>query len=484
MPGPRHAARLRHEGANGFSSIVSAVFQTPTSLADGQSWRGASAEWREESAIHPIRWPVVVCRSDHQQSCAIPTRPLALYSLQTPMAVVPGVRLGPYEESAPSLARAAWERYTEATDTRLRRTVAIKVLRLNRSTIPSASGGFCRRPEQPRPSIIPTSSRSTTIGEHAGVEFIVMEHLPGKTLEDHIARGPVAPAKVLGYAIQIASALSAAHRAGIVHRDLKPANVIVTEQGSVKVLDFGLAKMRAVAGDATTDALTQEGMILGTLQYMAPEQLEGKEADARTDIFAFGALVYEMATGRKAFEGKSQASVIAAILEGEPAPISTLQPLVPAELDRLVATCLAKDPNERWQNTTDLARELKSIAGRGSISGTSAPSAKAIRFSERLGWIAAVLAVAVMAGWVGFRIAGAKRVAAQTQRLTMPLTVGQFLGSPFMVLSRDGTRVSIQAFRPAPIRACICAGLIDSKPPRSQARRALSCHSCHPTNSG
>ena len=355
------------------------------------------------------------------------------------MAVVPGVRLGPYE-IGPLLSAGGMGEVYKATDTRLRRTVAIKVLRAQSLDDPERKRRFLHEARAASALNHPNIITVHEIGEHEGVEFIVMEHPSGRTLEDHIARGALTPAKVLDYAIQIASALSAAHRPGIVHRDVKPANVIVTDQGSVKVLDFGLAKVRSLGTDATTEALTQEGMILGTLQYMAPEQLEGKEADARTDIFAFGALVYEMATGRKAFEGKSQASVIAAILEGEPTPISALQPVMPAELDRVVAACLAKDPDERWQSMSDLTRELKWIAAGRSISGTSAPSSTAAGFSERLGWIAAVLAVALIAGRVGFRVAGAKERPA-LQRLSIALPAGHFLQSVVIALSRDGTQL-------------------------------------------
>jgi serine/threonine protein kinase len=187
-----------------------------------------------------------------------------------------------------------------------------------------------------------------------------MECLEGQTLAERLKKGPLPLEQVLQYAIQITDALDTAHRHHVIHRDLKPGNIMLTKSG-VKLLDFGLAKMRtadAVAGmtalPTQTTPLTGEGTILGTLQYMAPEQLEGKEADARTDIFALGAMIHEMVTGRKAFEEGSQASLIAAILERDPPLISTLQPLTPPALDRVVQTCLAKEPDARWQNAHDI----------------------------------------------------------------------------------------------------------------------------------
>src|SRR5271169_467272 len=195
-----------------------------------------------------------------------------------------------------------------------------------------------------------------------------MEYLEGETLAQRLIKGPLPLNQVLQYAIEIADALDKAHRKGITHRDLKPGNIMLTKTGT-KLLDFGLAKLQQEAAPATpfsqlptvAQAVTAQGTILGTLQYMAPEQVEGKtdQIDARSDIFAFGAVVYEMATGRKAFEGTSQASLIAKILETDPPPMSTLQPMTPPALDRVVKTCLAKDPDDRWQTARDLVRELK-----------------------------------------------------------------------------------------------------------------------------
>jgi hypothetical protein len=217
-----------------------------------------------------------------------------------------------------------------------------------------------------------------------------MEYLEGETLAHRLKKGPLPPEQVLQYAIQITDALDTAHKHGVIHRDLKPGNIMLTKTG-VKLLDFGLAKVReaeAVAGVTAvatqTAPLTGEGTILGTLQYMAPEQLEGKEADARTDIFALGTVIYEMATGLKAFEGRSQASLISAIMSAEPPAITMLRSMSPPALDHVVWTCMAKDPDARWQTAHDVLVELKWITA------AAAPQAAAgggtrIRNWERLG---------------------------------------------------------------------------------------------------
>src|SRR4029453_11040054 len=197
------------------------------------------------------------------------------------------------------------------------------------------------------------------VGRDGDVDYLVMELLEGETLSERLAKGPLSLEQTLRYGQEIADALDKAHRQGIVHRDLKPGNVMLTKSG-VKLLDFGLAKAMApppspssLTALPTQQGLTQEGTILGTFQYMAPEQLESKEADARTDIFALGAVLYEMATGRKAFSGTSQASLISSIMTADPPPISTIQPLAPQAFDRIVRKCLAKDPEDRWQSAAD-----------------------------------------------------------------------------------------------------------------------------------
>ena len=260
----------------------------------------------------------------------------------------------------------------QAEDTRLGRSVAIKFLPEELSDDPRALDRFEREARAASALNHPNICTVYEVDEHEGARFIAMEYVLGKSLDQLIAPSGLPVHEVLNYAAQIADALAKAHSAGIVHRDLKPSNIMVSQDGLLKLLDFGLVKMSAAqpAVDLTAqppDApLTVEGTILGTLQYMAPEQLEGREADSRTDIFAFGAVIYEMATGRKAFEGKSQASLIAAILEREPPPISSVGPLCASALDRLVATCLAKKPDDRWQSARDLLRELQWLKeGRG-----------------------------------------------------------------------------------------------------------------------
>ncbi len=226
-----------------------------------------------------------------------------------------------------------------------------------------------------------------------------MEHLEGQTLADALVKGPLPAAQVLRYGTEIADALDKAHRQGIVHRDLKPGNIMITKSGA-KLLDFGLAKLSGPEGSRAADLsklatrekpLTGDGTMLGTFQYMAPEQLEGKTVDTRTDIFALGSLLYEMATGHRAFEAKSQASLIVAILEHEPPPMTTLQALAPPTLERLVKVCLAKDPDDRLQTAHDVMQELKWIAEAGSSPGAGGVTTGRGRRREYAGWIAAAL---------------------------------------------------------------------------------------------
>jgi eukaryotic-like serine/threonine-protein kinase len=257
----------------------------------------------------------------------------------------------------------------KARDTRLDRTVAIKVLK----PVAAPSADLRLRFEREAKAIAalnhPHICTLHDVGRDADTDFFVMEYCEGETLAQRLTKGPLPLDQVLHYGTEIAGALDKAHRAGIVHRDLKPGNIMITRNG-VKLLDFGLAKLRQ-AGAATgqlltqataTEPLTAAGTILGTLHYMAPEQLEGKEADARADIFALGTVLYEMLTGRKAFEGSSAASVISAVMSGPPKAIASLQPLTPPALERVVTACLAKDPDDRWQNAADVARQLRWIA--------------------------------------------------------------------------------------------------------------------------
>jgi len=281
-----------------------------------------------------------------------------------------------------------------------------------------------------------------------------MEYLEGETLSDRLVKGPLSLDQTLRYGIEISEALDKAHRQGIVHRDLKPGNVMLTKTG-VKLLDFGLAKVAAPAADraALTSLptamggpnLTQEGTILGTFQYMAPEQLEGKEADARTDIFAFGTVLYEMATGRKAFTGATQASLISTILRDDPPPISQVQTMSPPALDRVVKTCMAKDPEERWQSAGDVGKELKWIS-EGSAAGVAAPVAVATkrRSRQRLAW---AIAAAAVAASVLLALYVLRRPAPQGPHLVSSVLLPPGLQldeyDRALALSPDGTRLAI-----------------------------------------
>jgi Tol biopolymer transport system component/predicted Ser/Thr protein kinase len=313
------------------------------------------------------------------------------------MALTNGVKLGPYEIVAPIGAGGMGEVY-RARDTRLERTVAIKILP------PHLSDDATRRQRFEREAKVISSLNHPHIctlydvGRQDGVEFIVMEYLEGESLAERLGKGPLPLAQVLQCGTQIASALDKAHRHGVTHRDLKPGNIMLTKSGA-KLLDFGLATATpSLAGAATlTDMtpratpLTQQGAIIGTVQYMSPEQVEGKETDARSDIFSLGVVLYEMVTGRHAFRGKSQFSVASAILERDPEPISGLQPLTPPALERTIRVCLAKDPDERWQSAGDLWSELRWISEGGSQAGTpmAATAKRAVR--PPIAWILAGL---------------------------------------------------------------------------------------------
>src|SRR5262249_1011325 len=294
-----------------------------------------------------------------------------------------------------------------AKDTRLDRTVAVKVLPAHLSRSDEVRQRFEREAKTISSLSHPNICSLYDVGNQDGTEYLVMEFLEGETLTDRLGRGPLPPEQVLRYGIEIASALDKAHKQGIVHRDLKPGNIMLTKSG-VKLVDFGLAKLAAPNPAANSSVsilqteigsnLTQEGTILGTFQYMAPEQLEGREADTRSDIFAFGAVLYEMATGQKAFAGKSQASLIASILSTDPPPISTIVPMAPPALDRVVKTCLAKEPDDRWQTAHDVMLQLKWIAEGGSLAGGRAPCVSGARARGRRAWaVAAVLALATIA---------------------------------------------------------------------------------------
>jgi serine/threonine protein kinase/Tol biopolymer transport system component len=286
------------------------------------------------------------------------------------MTLSVGRRLGPYEVISLLGAGGMGEVY-RARDTRLDRTVAVKVLPAHLGQEPERRARFEREARAASALNHPQICTLHDIGHQDGADYLVLEYLEGETLGDRLERGALPLEQALRLGAEIADALDKAHRAGIVHRDVKPGNVVLTRSGA-KLLDFGLARVAGepeATGAVSTaptgvKPLTEAGTLLGTYQYMAPEQLEGKEADARTDVFALGSVLYEMVTGRRAFEGKSQASLIGAILKDEPPPMRELKPLTPLSLERVVRACLAKDPDDRWQSAHDVASELRWIGER------------------------------------------------------------------------------------------------------------------------
>lgn len=324
------------------------------------------------------------------------------------MPLPPGTKLGPYEIVAPLGAGGMGEVF-RGRDTRLDRAVAIKILTQGIADTPEVRLRFEREARAVSSLNHPHICALYDVGHQDGIEYLVMEYIEGETLAARIARGPLPTPDLLRYASQIADALDKAHRQGIVHRDLKPGNVMLAKSGA-KLLDFGLAKGGGIlqGGDiasspTVSQPLTTRGTIVGTMQYMSPEQLEGKEADARSDIFSFGAVLYEMATGKKAFEASSHASLIAAILKEEPRPLRELQPMTPPLLDRIVKSCLAKDPDDRPQSAHDLKMEFDWIRESSGISDapraaleSSAARNKAPAVMLAVGMLALVAAVALV----------------------------------------------------------------------------------------
>jgi eukaryotic-like serine/threonine-protein kinase len=386
------------------------------------------------------------------------------------MALASGTKLGPYEIESPLGAGGMGEVY-RARDTRLERTVAIKILPSHLNDNREARQRFEREARVISSLNHPHICVLHDVGTQDGTSYLVMEYVQGESLESRLQKGPLPLKQALECGIQICEGLQKAHRAGIVHRDLKPGNIMLTPSGA-KLLDFGLAKPAVAAlgasaksnqGNLTPStptmnlsmlsaspgALTQHGTIVGTFQYMAPEMLQGQEADARSDIFSFGCVLYEMITGRRAFEGKSQLSVMTAILEKDPEPISKIQPLAPAVLDHVVHDCLAKEPESRWQSAADIARELRWIeSGRSNLGpAPSIPSRR--RLYERLLWAAVVVVLLGVVVWSNLR----EREPARSLRsfLTPPADTGfdftgDFSGPP--VISPGGAAVAFCARNP------------------------------------
>ncbi len=358
------------------------------------------------------------------------------------MRLAPSTCLGPYEILAPIGAGGMGEVY-KARDTRLDRTVAVKVLPAEWAGDVQRRQRFEREARAVSALNHPHICTLYDIGNHDGIDYLVMEYVEGKPL-----KGPLPVEEALRLGVQMADALDQAHRKGVFHRDLKPGNILVNKAG-VKLLDFGLAKLvrPPVEGDAETltKALTAEGSIVGTLQYMAPEQLGGEEADARSDIFSFGAVLYEMLTGRRAFDGKNKASVIAAILHVDPPALSSLQPLTPPALERVVATCLAKDRDDRWQTARDLKRELEWAAAPAAEEREKIKEERGTR-KVVAAWAAAsglLLAAALSLGWLWWR--ASSRPMQVTRFQIQPPSGTRFFPRQAPILTRDGRKLAFSA---------------------------------------
>ena len=329
------------------------------------------------------------------------------------MALTAGTKLGPYEIQSPLGAGGMGEVY-RARDTRLDRVVAVKVLASHLSSSPELKQRMEREARAISSLNHPHICQLYDIGSDNGTDFLVMEFLEGATLADKLRNGALPLAEVFRIGIDIAEALAVAHRSGIVHRDLKPGNIMLTA-GGAKLMDFGLAKplgvqsasgsgaappsftaVATLSGPSPLSPLTTAGSIVGTIQYMAPEQIEGKEADARSDIFAFGAVLYEMVAGKRPFSGKSQISMASSILESDPAPISGIKPNTPAAFEHVVATCLQKNPEERYQSAQDIKLELQWIAADRSAPAVATATPAPAKKKERIGWAAALVAAIVL----------------------------------------------------------------------------------------
>ncbi len=375
------------------------------------------------------------------------------------MTLAAGTKLGPYEILAPIGAGGMGEVY-RARDERLERTVAVKVLPPHLSSSPELRQRFEREARTISQISHPHICALYDVNREGETEYLVMEYLEGETMADRLSKGPLPAEHLLRYGIEIADALDKAHRQGIVHRDLKPGNVMLTKSG-VKLLDFGLAKFQAPGRDVSSGVsrlatemqasqpLTERGTVLGTFQYMAPEQLEGKDADARSDIFSFGALLYEMATGKKAFSGSSQASLIGAILRDDPPAISEISPMIPPALNRVVKTCLAKDPEDRFQTAHDAKLQLQWVAEGGSQAGLPAPVVARRKNREKLAWAVAAAAI-VAAGLATFGyLRRAPRAATRVGAFVLPAEKSELqlsdAGCGSLTVSPDGRLLTFAA---------------------------------------
>jgi eukaryotic-like serine/threonine-protein kinase len=357
--------------------------------------------------------------------------------------------LGPYEIQAPLGAGGMGEVYC-ARDTRLNRTVAVKILPSHLADNPEARQRLDREARTISSLSHPNICLLYDVGTQGGTSYLVMEYLQGETLADRLRKGPLPLDQVLKYGIEICEGLEKAHRSGVIHRDLKPGNIMLTK-GGTKLMDFGLAKPVVPVSPQSSGLtqtlvtpphpLTTEGMVVGTFQYMAPEQLEGREADARSDIFALGAVLYEMVTGRRAFEGKTTASTIAAIMAAEPPPISIVQPLSPPALEATVKSCLAKDPDERLQSAHDVKIQLKWIAENASSSRLAAVAPAARRRGNGVAWLVAAFLLALLLGG-----ASAWWVRARETPAAMYFNSSLPFPAVYIALSPDGRTLAVVAF--------------------------------------
>ena len=345
-----------------------------------------------------------------------------------------------------------------ATDTRLDRAVAIKVLASELSDDPTLRQRFEREARAISSLNHPHICMLHDVGHQDGIDYLVMELLEGETLAGRLTRGALPLDQVLRLGMEIGDALDKAHRCGIVHRDLKPGNIMLTPAGA-KLLDFGVAKASpASVSDASltaaatrTTPVTQQGTIVGTVQYMSPEQVEGKDVDARSDIFSFGAVLYEMVTGCRAFQGASNLSMASAVLEKDPDPIRALKPSTPPALDRAIRVCLAKDPEDRWQTARDLTRELKWIAGAGSQAEGPASLVSRRKVRERVAWLAALVLISVVAalGWRRAANIAPPRMPMQLSVETTPGSIFDRFKGAQLALSPDGIRIVAAEYEPA-----------------------------------
>lgn len=368
----------------------------------------------------------------------------------------PGMRLGPYSLVSMIGAGGMGEVY-KARDSRLGRDVAIKILPAQFAGRPEMRQRFEREARTISMVHHPHICALYDVGDEDGTAYLVMEYLEGEPLDKRIARGPMPPREALEVAIQIASALDQAHQKGLIHRDLKPGNVMLTSAGA-KLLDFGLAKAASSPtpgdNDATaTNAVTTAGAIVGTLAYMSPERLEGKDGDARGDIFAAGAVLYEMLTGKRAYTGDNQASIITSVMSSEPPPVSQTQPLASPTLDRLVSKCLAKQPEQRWQTARDLMSELQWIASGGGAAAPAAASTQAVK-RERgwygwAPWAVAGISLAALGGVLLFSRGDARRGAPEQVRFEFsPPARNQLLRIDIPTPSPDGRRIAFFGHTP------------------------------------